>query len=455
MSGPMAPLGARERRLLINCARLELDEPLVQETCSLLGRELDWDRAILFAEAHSVAPLLHRQLQRLGGMAKVPPAARKRLLQLTHRAGYRNRLYAAALRELLELFDRARVPVLVLKGLSLVELIYGDLSLRPLIDLNLLIPKTHLRRAREMLVRHGFVETLSRGSSFYRWCHSQLVIEKPEEFRLFVMLQWDLVTWPRMHAIDLPRVWSDAQPVRLAGRDAWIPSPIDLVLYLCLQADKYAIVNALAVDRCDPAEHVFDERTYNRLVRFTDLHEVIRHHEAAIDWSELTERAAAAGIEESAYGSLRCMERLFGTGVPPAVLMHLRPTRHRWPRRLLGRCALDSEGGASRSAPERRLASWWRRQEIPTQRRWIKLLDLIDFIFPPRDTLRRRHQQVWGGPAGLTYPWHVGAALLRCGLRLPGWAYQRLRERLTRKRVGSAGPVTVGLPLPIQGSNRT
>jgi hypothetical protein len=251
------------------------------------------------------------------------------------------------------------------------------------------------------------------------------------------MLQWGLVTWPRMHAIDLPRLWADARPVRLSGRDARIPSPIDLVLYLCLQADKYAIVNALAVDRRDPGEYVLDERTNNRLVRFTDLHEAVRHYQPSIDWAELTARAKAAGIEESAYGSLRFAERLFGTPVPPEVLAGLRPTPHRWTRRLLGRWNLGPSEGAPWSGPEDRLARWWRTRNARAQRRWIKLLDLIDFILPRQDTLRRRYRQLWGGRAGLAYPWHVSASLLRVASRLPGWAVGQARQRLRRR---SAAP---------------
>jgi hypothetical protein len=450
MSGALPTLGARERQLLLGCARLELDDALVQRTRGLLRSGLDWDRAVVFAEAHSVAPLLHRQLQRLDVWAEVPAPARQRLLQLAHRTEYRNRLYSAGLSELLELFAGAGVPVIVLKGLSLVELIYGDFSLRPLIDLNLLIPRTHLTAARTLLLRHGYTETVSRGSPFYRWSHSQLVIEKPGAFRLFLMLQWDLLSWPRMHAIDLPRFWQDSQAVRLSGRDARIPSPIDFVLYLCLQADKYAFLNALAVDRRDPAEFVFDESTYNRLIRFTDLNEVIRHYQGRIDWSELAERARAGGIEESVHVSLRCVERLFRPAIPPAVLVALRSTPHRRLRHLASRAVLESESREPHGRLEARLMSWWRRQSTPVQRQWIKRLDLIEFVFPRRDVVRRRHQSAWGRSAALAYPFHVCGALLRCALHLPGWTYGRLRGRLSR-RPRLAPPASGRPPLPHRG----
>ena len=452
MSGTVPTLGAGERQLLLDCARLELGDRLVQRTEGLLRSDLDWDRTLLFAEAHSVGPLLHRQLQRLDGWAEVPASARQRLLRLTHRTEYRNRLYSAALSELLELFAGGGVPVIVLKGLSLVELIYGDLSLRPLIDLNLLIPRTHLTAARTLLLRHGYIETVSRGSPFYRWTHSQLVIEKPGPFRLFLMLQWDLLTWPRMHAIDLPRFWRDAQPVQLSGRDARIPSPVDFVLYLCLQADKYAFLNALALDLRDPAEFVFDESTYNRLIRFTDLNEVIRHYEERIDWTELAERARAGGIEESVSASLRCVERLFRPAIPPAVLEALRSAPPRRLRQLACRALLESENRESDGRLDTRLVNWWRRREAPIQRRWIKRLDLVEFIFPRRDVVRRRHQPAWGRAAALAYPVHVCGALLRCALHLPGWTYGRLRGRLSRRsRLGPPAPASGRPPLSHQG----
>ena len=449
MSGTVPTLGAGERQLLLDCARLELGDPLVQHTEALLRSDLDWDRTLLFAEAHSVAPLLHRLLQGLDRWAEVPAPARQRLLQLTHRTEYRNRLYSAALSELLELFAGGGVPVIVLKGLSLVELIYRDFSLRPLIDLNLLIPRTHLRAARTLLLRHGYIETVSRGSPFYRWSHSQLVIEKPGAFRLFLMLHWDLLSWPRMHAIVLSRLWRDAQPVRLSGRDASVPSPIDFVLYLCLQADKYAFLNALAVDLRDPAEFVFDESTYNRLIRFTDLNEVIRHYQERIDWSELAQRARAGGIEESVYASLRCVERLFRPAIPPEVLESLRSVAPRRLRHLACRALLESQ---SRGRLETRLVSWWRRQPAPIQRQWIKRLDLVEFVFPRRDVVRRRHQATWGRAAALAYPFHVCGALIRCALHLPGWAYGRLRWRLSRRpRLAPPAPASGRPPLSHQG----
>jgi hypothetical protein len=274
---------------------------------------------------------------------------------------------------------------------------------------------------------------VSRGSPFYRWSHSQVVMEKPGAFRLFLMLQWDPLSWPRMHAIEMPRFWREAQPVRLSGRDARIPSPIDFVLYLCLQADKYGYQNAVAVDLRDPAEFVFDESTYNRLIRFTDLNEVIQHYHERIDWTELAERSKAAGIEESVYASLRGVERLFRSTIPAAVLDILRSAPRRRLRQLACSALLRSEKRESHGGLATRLVSWWWRQPAPVQRQWINRLDLVELVFPRGDVVRRRHQIAGGHASALAYPIHVCGALVRCVVHVPRWTYNRLRVLVSRR----------------------
>jgi len=434
MTGNVPSLGQGERELLINCARLELSPALIERTQALMQEKLDWERTLPFAEAHSVAALLRHQLQQLGSLDLVPPEARQRLLQVTHRTAYRNHLYAAALAELLDLFGQGGVPVMVLKGLALVELVYLNRGLRPLIDLNLLVPVERLAAARRLLARRGYRETQSGRSPFYQWSHSQIILVKPGEFSTHVVLQWGVVTWPKMHAIDLHRFWQDAQSASLSGADTLIPSPVDFVLYLCLQADKYAFLNRAAVRTAELDRFIFDEQTHNRLIRFTDLYETARHYRHAIDGELLIDRARSSGIEDSVYASLGCVGRLFGPVTVPSVLQGLHLVGPARVRRLAYKVIFGpSADRTSQSSLGTRFRDWWLRMRSPAQRRWIKLLDLIEYIFPRPDVLRRRHQATWGRAAVFGYPLHVTASLLRCALHLPTWVSDRARERIFRR----------------------
>ena len=63
-----------------------------------------------------------------------------------------------ALAEVLEALVEADVPVMVLKGLHLAEQVYVETGLRPIIDLNLLVPTERLRAAKTILMEMGFGE---------------------------------------------------------------------------------------------------------------------------------------------------------------------------------------------------------------------------------------------------------------------------------------------------------
>lgn len=433
MSTPLPHLGPDERRLILNCARLELGGPLLEQTLEILQKPLGWGAVVFFAGLHSVAPLLHRHLKRFEGEITVPQEARQALLRLFHRAGYQNRQFSSALHDLLERFAIGGIPVIVLKGLSLVELVYGNLSLRPLIDINLLIPRENLEKARALLLQGGyFMRTLdpSRGRLF-----SQFHLIKLNDFRVHLLLQWHPVNWPRVHAIDLRPFWEEAQPVRLSRRDALILSPVDLVLYLCLHPDRHGFLNIPALALEDPTEFVFDEWTENRLIRFADIHETIRHYQGVIDWEVLVERAKAGGIEGSVYASLRWVTELFGQPVESWVLKALRPpTSRRLRRRLYEALSEKSSDGNASSGANDLIRRWWMGQRKRTQIRLAHLLRLLEFVFPRRDELRVMYRlNSHRGVSGI-YVVHVGRTLV-FGL-LP-WICRVLVKRRPPKAIDS------------------
>jgi len=150
MRGQIPPLGAAERRLLCNCARLEMDAAVRADTEALLRQPLDWDAILFHARLHSVGSLLHRWVKRCDDHVQTPAAARQGLLRLYHAADYRNRLFAREHLRIVEALDQAGVPVIIPKGLSLLDEVYGSLALRPLIDLIFLVPMNVTRGTVEL-----------------------------------------------------------------------------------------------------------------------------------------------------------------------------------------------------------------------------------------------------------------------------------------------------------------
>ena len=431
MSRSLPQLGPDERELILNCARTELDGPLLHRTEEILQKPLAWDAVLFFAELHSVAPLLHYHLRHFDGLGLIPPEALRRLLQLSHRAGYQNRHFSQALRELLEVFAEVGIPVIVLKGLSLVELIYGNLSLRPLIDLNILIPSEKLEASENLLLRMGYADSIPHPlQNFYRWLKFHVHLVRSGDFEVRLLLQWDVEDGPRIHAIYLPHLWEEAQPARLSGCDALIPSAHDLVLYLCLQPNKHGYINVPALHVEDLAGFVFAEWSNNRLIRFTDIYEAIKHHEGTINWEVLIERARASGIEGSVYTSFHWVTKLLGPAIEPWVLDALRPPTPRRLRRWLFE-ALDQDPKDDRSASAIKsgFRAWWLKKQKRAQLRMIRLLDLLEFIFPRRDELKLSYRLRSKKSPFAVFLVHSSKSLFRCALGFLLVIYSLLTRR--------------------------
>ena len=103
---------------------------------------------------HGLEPLLFAHLRSVGCKAgsAVMDRLRARELQHGHAAAVRMRVLGEAAGEL----ERAGVPVLVLKGAALAQLVYADPRLRPMRDVDLLIRGGDARRAVQALARCGF-----------------------------------------------------------------------------------------------------------------------------------------------------------------------------------------------------------------------------------------------------------------------------------------------------------
>ncbi len=431
MSKRLPYLGPDERQLILNCARRELDGPSRRQNEEILQKPLAWDAVIFFAWLHSVAPMLYRHLKRLDGSSRIPQEVKTKLLQLSHRVGFRNRQYSRALQDVLDAFAEGGLPVIIPKGISLVELIYGDLSLRPLIDLNLLIPEEERDRAKDLLLRKEYI-IWSRNPSQGRF-FSQFHLVKWKDFRVDLLLQWHAVNWPRVHAMDVRRFWDEARPALLSGRNTLIPSPVDLILYLCLLPERQGFLNVPALDIEDPVEFVFGEWTENRLIRFTDIHEVTRHYQGTFDWDILIERAKASGVEGSVYASLYWVTKLFGGAIDPWVLEDLRPPTPRRVRKCLYEALSGgSNNSASYSTVNNIVRGWWMKRRKRTKLRLVQLLQLLEFTFPRRHELKVLYRLSSTKTISGTYLFHVSKSLVR-GL-LP-WIYRALiRRRLSMSR---------------------
>jgi hypothetical protein len=212
--------------------------------------------------------------------------------------------------------------------------------------------------------------------------------------------------------------WYQSRETVVGGHRIRALSPEDLVLYLCLQADNHGTFNTAAVDALAAEEILFAHWSNNRIIRFTDVYETLRHYRQSLDWAQIVAGARAAGIDAAVRTTLKLTNALLGTIAPDEVCDDLRNGPEQKVRRWFAHAMVPelrggTIGGMRRvaAASIRLLAPYW-------QIRLSRFIGLAELTFPSAAALRRRYR-VRGRLALATVAvWHSSSSLLRTAAAL-------------------------------------
>lgn len=279
-----------------------------------------WD-----AEVHRLLPLVHGNLRAAG----VDDPDLPRLKGLHRRTWYENQVALHRVRPAIELLQGAGIRVLFLKGAPLALLHYGDLGLRPMADVDVLVPWDDAHRALDLLEAAGWADVggHDRATLFRRYHGSGLV--HPDGGQLD--LHWHLGTpllLPDDERASSDDFWAHAVPFAAAtqGIDALTLAPTDMLLHV--------IAHGLWAGSASTVRWVADARV------------VIADGEA-IDWDRLVDQATRRRMAPLVADALRYLVTEVGAPVPPGAVAALqRVGTSRRERRLLRALAGPTEAGA-------------------------------------------------------------------------------------------------------------
>jgi hypothetical protein len=157
------------RLLLQKFTALDLSSSTVNEISSMLESVRDWDVFLQEAELHGLSAIILKHAN--DNNLELPETIKLslRALLLRHNAHADARYKVAA--ELLDHFQAAGCPVLFLKGLALSPLIYPSDGLRPMRDIDILIPGKDKTRVAKVIRELGFALPDSHSDKYNRDSH--------------------------------------------------------------------------------------------------------------------------------------------------------------------------------------------------------------------------------------------------------------------------------------------
>jgi hypothetical protein len=193
------------------------------------GDTVAWTALAGEAEAHGLAPLAHFCLQR----PDAPPDATMQqldALMLRHRLWHRER--TIVLKEILEAFQRASIDTIVLKGAALAWTIYPSPALRPMSDVDLLVPPAAAPTAQLLLRRLRFEADVG-GRRFGRNAHHLPIASRSQNgLTISVEIHRDALSRDTLASISTTNLTEPARPFDLNGTHALALGHVDTLRHL-------------------------------------------------------------------------------------------------------------------------------------------------------------------------------------------------------------------------------
>ena len=292
--------------LLLACCRIDRGTSHGQmRTAARLEAGVDWQEVLRLAHWHRLGPALYHYLRSTGLLPTVPEEPLAVLAADYFENGARS-LYLGAERDaVVGALAAAGVDCVLLKGAALVELVYDDSAVRPMHDLDILVPKPDLQRAYDTVCGLGYLPADADARVHHRGPHHAPPLISPTQL-LAVELHHHVVSDRSPLNFDIATVWDRARPVAMDGATCLIPSGADLLVHLSV----HFLVNRLGHSK-------------GAMGQVWDIAETTVRGCDARDWDVLTDDLRLRHLGPAMALALQSAGLLLGTETPPATLFTL------------------------------------------------------------------------------------------------------------------------------------
>jgi len=293
-----------ERKLFLTSARSKLTPEDRRRIADLADGDLDWDQLATVSYAHGIAPLVYHSLVESDSIGLVAMTAVQKLRSSYYANAARNSFLFDSLKKLLLALRQEKIDLIVLKGAALAETVYSHRALRPMNDIDLLVRKEQLSKVESKLLDMGYLfDGHGKTKEFYLEHRYHWVFAKRSD--ISIEIHWHIKRPEGPFSIDIDGFWERAQWTKIAGVDALVLSPEDLVLHLCQHFWKHSLAGGIR-PLCDIAE-------------------TTRYYGDGIDWTKIANSSSEWGMNAGSYLVLSLARELLDAPIPKGFLSDIMP----------------------------------------------------------------------------------------------------------------------------------
>ena len=287
-----------EIELLLACARLRLEPEHVLRIRSILEMDIDWKLLFRLTFLHRMTAFVFNHLN-----AAAPDLVPKENLEFLQsrfiQYGAEALRQTAELLKVMELFEDGGVYAVPYKGHALAVAIYGNLAYRACSDLDILVERKDVRRARQLLENAGFepqFQVSEAAREFLLKTRHSEIFTRPSS--LMLELHWAFAKQRGVFPLDLEQLRPRLREISLGGGRIPMFAPEDQLLVLCVHG----------------ANHL-----WSRLEWICGISELIRNQR--LDWNQTLQRAGELRATRKLFLGLVLARDLLDCPVPSNVLI--------------------------------------------------------------------------------------------------------------------------------------
>jgi hypothetical protein len=286
-----------EEMLLVGLCRLSFNDGQKEKIAELISNVTDWRYFTSLAIDHGIAAFVFHNLTLLGHIQELPDDSAS-LLRNSHMMSMgRNAFHISIIEELIGLLNESDIKTVLLKGLALEKTIYGNIGLRQMTDVDILIHRHDYIKTRSLLMQNGY-DSLPVKSAFHKsiieWTGKHL----PSLMKNGASVDIHLELFGRKSNNLTELLIERAEKIMIDKKVAYVPDPQLHFLFL--------------------VRHLYHHEMNNesQLRLYTDLVVLIDKYYTEIINDDLLKYAMQAGITNILAWKLEPLRDLWGLSFP-------------------------------------------------------------------------------------------------------------------------------------------
>lgn len=297
-----------EESILFLASRINLGPDESFQMHDILKNNPDWSIIDRYATLVGIKPLLFKHLSQNGNKNHVPAEVMSTLKKHYMMTLVRNMVIYKGIDEILNVMNKAEIPIVLLKGAYLANYIYADIGLRQMSDVDVLVREEDKEFVLEKLKEIDFKKPDGRYASDFhenhladKVCHLAPMVKQK---MCPVELHFDVFSSFKYTLADMAKVWQTVGTTSLHGLQIRYLSLEYQLLHLCLHLYNHVVPS---------------RKASIAFYWFCDIHELIINSKKEINWNKYCKITDQFNVVSQTNLILAYIKFYWNTPVPESV----------------------------------------------------------------------------------------------------------------------------------------